>query len=110
MGVVKRAAASLPATLLAVAALSAAAVALAVRVFGLTIPGAVALYFVVWWIVLFAVLPFGARSQADAGDILAGSEPGAPALPVLTEKALWTTIVAAVVFIIAAWLLPLAGL
>ena len=110
MGMVKRAAASLSTTLAAVVAMSAAAVALAIRVFGLTIPGAVALYFVVWWTVLFAVLPFGARSQADAGDILAGSEPGAPALPSLNEKALWTTIMAAVVFIIAAGLLPLAGL
>jgi predicted secreted protein len=102
--------ASLEATISAVFVLSAVAVALGVKIFGLTIPGALALYFVVWWTVLFIVLPFGARSQADAGDILVGSEPGAPALPSLNEKALWTTIMAAVVFVIAAGLLPLAGL
>ena len=55
-------------------------------------------------------MPFGARSQAETGDILPGSDPGAPALPALNEKAIWTTIVAAVVFTIAAWLLPLTGL
>ena len=37
--------------------------------FGLTAGGAVALYFVVWWIGLFAVLPFGARSQAEDGSV-----------------------------------------
>ena len=84
--------------------------ALGVRVFGLTIAGAIALYFVVWWTALFAVLPFGVRSQADAGDITVGSDPGAPALPGLNEKAIWTTMVAAVVFTATAWLLPLTGL
>lgn len=110
MWIIKSAAASLAATLLFVVALSAAAVSLGVAAFGMTIAGATALYFVVWWTALFAVLPFGARSQAEAGDILAGSDPGAPALPALNEKALWTTIVAAVVFAIVAWLLPLTGL
>jgi predicted secreted protein len=101
---------SLPATLLFVLVLSAIAVALGVATFGLTIAGAMALYFVVWWTALFAVLPFGARSQAESGDILPGSDPGAPALPALNEKAIWTTIVAAVVFTIVGWLLPLTGL
>ncbi len=91
-------------------AVSAAAITFGVTAFGMTIAGATALYFVVWWTALFAVLPFGARSQAEAGDILAGSDPGAPALPALNEKAIWTTLVAAVVFAIAAWLLPLTGL
>ena len=110
MSVVKAAAQSLAVTFAAVLALSAAAVALGIRVFGLTIAGALALYFVVWWTALFAVLPFKARSQADAGEILHGSDPGAPALPALNEKAIWTTLVAAVVFTITAWLLPLTGL
>jgi predicted secreted protein len=101
---------SLPATLLFVLVLSAAAVAIGVTIFGVTVVGAMALYFVVWWTALFAVLPFGSRSQAEAGDILPGSDPGAPALPALNEKAIWTTVLAAVVFIVAAWLLPLTGL
>ena len=110
MRIVRSAATSLAATLMVVLAFSAAAVTLGARVFGMTIAGAMALYFVVWWTALFAVLPFGARSQADAGDVFPGSDPGAPALPALNEKAIWTTIVAAVVFTIAAWLLPLTGL
>ena len=110
MGVVRWAASSLAITLAVILAVSAAAVAVGVRVFGLTIAGAIALYFVVWWTALFAVLPFGVRSQAEAGDIAGGSDPGAPALPGLAEKAVWTTLVAAVVFTVTAWLLPLTGL
>ena len=72
--------------------------------------GALALYFLVWWTTLFAVLPFGVRSQAEAGDVTPGSDPGAPALPALGEKAVWTSLAATLVFTLIAWLLPLAGL
>ena len=60
---------------------------------------ALAIYFVVWWIVLFAVLPWGARSQhEDGGEIVAGTDPGAPVLPRLQAKAMWTTVISALVF------------
>ncbi len=107
---VRFAAASLAITVSAVLVLSAMDVAAGVFIFGLTAPGAMALYFVVWWTALFAVLPFGVRSQAEEGDIMAGTDPGAPAAPALAEKAIWTTLFASVVFLVAAWLLPLAGL
>ena len=97
--VVKRVADSTAATILIVVALSAAAVALTVRLFGLTVAGAIALYFVIWWTFIFAVLPFGVRSQAEHGEVPAGTEPGAPVAPALREKALWTTLVAACVLI-----------
>ena len=38
-----------------------------------------AIYFIVWWLTLFVVLPFGVRSQHEAGEVPPGSEPGAPA-------------------------------
>lgn len=60
--------------------------------------GALALYFVIWWITLFAVLPFGIRSQHEAGDVTAGTEPGAPVLPGLLKKAAITSVIAAVIF------------
>ncbi len=59
---------------------------------------AAVVYFVVWWICLFAVLPVGVRSQAEEGVIVPGSEGGAPARPGLTQKVLLTTLVSAVVF------------
>jgi predicted secreted protein len=100
---------SLPATLASLATLSALAVAAGVM-FGLTVAGAISLYFVVWWTILFAVLPFGVRSQSEAGDIVPGSEPGAPAAPALRQRAIWTTLVSGAVFTGIAGLLPLAGL
>mgnify|MGYP001591062963 CR=1 FL=1 len=60
--------------------------------------GGLALYFVIWWITLFAVLPFGIRSQEEAGDVVAGTEPGAPVLPGLLKKAIITSLIAAVIF------------
>ncbi|KPF72848.1 hypothetical protein IP69_03115 [Bosea sp. AAP35] len=65
----------------------------------MTIASALAVYFVIWWTVLFAVLPFGIRSQVETGDVVAGTEPGAPALPGLLRKAVITSLIAAVVFL-----------
>jgi predicted secreted protein len=57
-----------------------------------------AIYFLIWWIVLFAVLPWGVRSQEESGDVSAGTDPGAPTVPRLMMKVVWTTIVATVLF------------
>jgi predicted secreted protein len=57
-----------------------------------------AIYFIIWWTVLFAVLPWGIRSQEETGDIAPGTDPGAPALPKLHRKAAWTTVISAVIF------------
>ena len=59
---------------------------------------AVAVYFVVWWIALFTVLPWGVRSQHESGAVAPGTDPGAPAIPMLLRKLIWTTVVASVVF------------
>ena len=38
-----------------------------------------AIYFIMWWIVLFAVLPWGVRSQTEHGEeVPPGTDPGAP--------------------------------
>ncbi|RAI38765.1 DUF1467 family protein [Rhodoplanes roseus] len=55
-----------------------------------------AVYFVTWWIVLFAILPFGIRSQHEHGEISPGTDPGAPSAPALLAKAGWTTLVTTV--------------
>jgi predicted secreted protein len=62
------------------------------------IPMAIAIYFTMWWTVLFAVLPFGVKSQHETDEIVPGSEPGAPVAPLLLKKALWTTLASAVLF------------
>lgn len=63
----------------------------------------IAIYFIVWWTVIFATLPFGIRSQHEAGAVEDGSEPGAPMRPLMIRKALVTTVVAAVIVGLFAW-------
>ncbi|MDB5557405.1 MAG: hypothetical protein JWQ36_339 [Enterovirga sp.] len=76
----------------------------------LTPTGAFGLYFVVWWTILFAILPIRVQSQAEIGEVVAGTEPGAPAAPALRERAIWTTIAADLAFLAVAAFFPLSGL
>jgi predicted secreted protein len=55
-------------------------------------------YVITWWIVLFAVLPFGVR-HAGEGD--PGHAAGAPADPRLKAKLAVTTALASVVWLLA---------
>jgi len=64
----------------------------------MTTPMAIAVYCTMWWIVLFAILPFGVRSQHESGEYLQGTDPGAPVAPKLAMKAVVTTIVSAILF------------
>lgn len=64
----------------------------------MSIPTIIAIYFIIWWVVLFAVLPWGVHSQQESGEVAPGTEPGAPATHLIWRKLLWTTITAAVVF------------
>lgn len=56
----------------------------------------VTVYIVIWWTVLFAVLPLGVRRVDKPGR---GEDHGAPERPQLLRKAIITTVVAAVVWL-----------
>jgi predicted secreted protein len=68
----------------------------------MTITGGIALYFIIWWLTLFAILPIGVRSQEEAGEVVPGSEIGAPAKAQMGYKVLLTTLVSIPVFL-AVW-------
>jgi predicted secreted protein len=74
-----------------------------------TVTLALAIYFVLWWVVLFAVLPWGARSQSDTGEVTRGTDPGAPAIHRVWRALAWTTVIASLVFA-ALWAVYAAGL
>jgi predicted secreted protein len=64
----------------------------------------ISVYFVLWWVVLFAVLPWGIQSHHEAGiDPKDGGDPGAPVNPMIKKKFLQTTAISAGVFVII-WL------
>ncbi|MEP3279191.1 MAG: DUF1467 family protein [Stappiaceae bacterium] len=75
----------------------------------MSLPTAMAVYFVIWWIVLFAILPWGVKSQHETDEFVEGTEPAAPVRPMLVRKAIATTITAAVVFAGVYWLIAVSG-
>lgn len=59
----------------------------------------VAIYITIWWTVLFAILPLGVVSHAEAGiDRGDGTDPGSPVDPKLKKKFFTTTWVSAILF------------
>ena len=59
---------------------------------------------IIWWVVLFAVLPWGVRSQHEHGTVEDGTEPGAPVAAHMLRKVIATTLIALVVWGLYAWL------
>ena len=57
----------------------------------------VVVYLLVWWIVIFAILPIGTRPDA-AGDPAAGGWRGTPVAAHLQRKVIATTLVSAVIW------------
>ena len=54
---------------------------------------------------LFLTLPFGVRSQHEDGEgqVIPGTDPGAPILARMRGKLIWTTVISVVIFAIAMW-------
>jgi predicted secreted protein len=67
----------------------------------MAISTAIAIYFLIWWLVLFAVLPWGVEAQGEGG--APGTDPGAPIVARVLHKVIWTTIIASVIFGCAAY-------
>ncbi|MGF1641862.1 MAG: DUF1467 family protein [Rhodospirillales bacterium] len=59
----------------------------------------IAVYVVIWWVVIFMVLPWGVKTLDDA-DIAKGHAASAPKRPHLALKMAATTVVAAVAWVI----------
>ena len=64
----------------------------------MTLVFAVATYFIIWWIVLFAMLPIGVRTQDEEGEVSPGTTESAPRYPNLLPKMVATTLVSTIVF------------
>ena len=64
--------------------------------------GAFFVYMVLWWVVLFMVLPFGVKRQESPE---AGHDPGAPVVTHLRRKLIATTLVTLVIWGIGVFLI-----
>ena len=58
-----------------------------------------AIYFIMWWISLFLVLPFSGKSQAEEGEVVLGTTKSAPANLKVLRVVVMNSIVASVFFV-----------
>lgn len=71
----------------------------------MSIASAIAVYFIIWWTTLFAVLPWGTTSAHETGaEVGPGHAPSAPLRPMMIRKLVATTLIAAVIFAAFLWL------
>ena len=65
----------------------------------MTVFTGIAIYFTIWWTVLFSVLPLGVTSHHEAGIAPPpGCDPASPVKPNLVRKFITTSWVSAIVF------------
>ena len=72
-----------------------------------------AIYFVIWWLCLFVILPFGANSQHETGEVTPGTDASAPTRLYVFRRVVATSLLAGLIFIgmgvynaVATWLQP----
>ena len=68
----------------------------------MSITSAIVLYAVIWFMTFFVALPIRIRTQGDLGDVVPGTQAGAPEHHHLRKKAIITTFVACVLWIVIA--------
>jgi len=66
----------------------------------MTLVGGLVVFSVMWFVVLFTVLPWGVRTQQEEGDVEPGTVESAPANPAIWKKLIATTIVTGLLFAI----------
>ncbi len=71
----------------------------------MNLTGGIVLYAVLWFLVLFVLLPIGQKSQADVGHVVPGTPAGAPHEPKLKRKMIIATLIAAVIWGIIAYVI-----
>ena len=69
----------------------------------------IAIYFVIWWVSLLLVLPFGVRTQAEAEDQTLGTTASAPVKAMMVRRLLVTTVIASLLFGAYYWAIEIKG-
>ncbi|MDD9909835.1 MAG: DUF1467 family protein [Ahrensia sp.] len=65
---------------------------------GMGLGTAIAIYFIIWWTMIFITLPFRMRTQLDTGHVVEATEPSAPVRPQLGRRLWWNTLLSLGVF------------
>lgn len=68
----------------------------------MNLTGGIVLFAVIWFMVFFVVLPIRFQSQEEAGEVVPGTPPSAPADARIGRKAFITTLVAVLLWAVIA--------
>ena len=71
----------------------------------MTIPAGVVLFCVIWFMLLFIILPLRMQSQDEAGSVVPGTPSSAPHDAKMKKKFIWVTIISVIVFVPLAWVI-----
>ncbi len=71
----------------------------------MNLTGGIVLFAVLWFLVFFCVLPVRFKSQAEAGEVVPGTHASAPADAGILRKARITTLIAAVLWAVLAYVI-----
>ena len=65
----------------------------------MNIASGIVLFLVIWFTVLFVILPIRIRTQEETGDVVPGTPTSAPADPMISRKAKLVTIVTVIIWL-----------
>ena len=60
--------------------------------------GGIVVYLIIWWVVIFMVLPIGVNREPEAPEVT-GQDSGAPKRPRILMKFLLTTVISAILWV-----------
>lgn len=68
----------------------------------MSIVSAIVLYAVIWFLTLLCVLPIRLKTQGDVGEVVPGTQPGAPHDPQIWKRVKITSLIAIVIWAVVA--------
>ena len=64
----------------------------------MSITGSIVVFILLWWLVLFIILPRNISSQQEKGNVVEGTDTGAPTSPKIKKKLILTTVISSLLF------------
>ena len=66
----------------------------------MSLTGSFVVFVILWWLILFIILPRDINSQKDKDFVVLGTDPGAPSNPNIIKKLIITTAITSILFAI----------
>ena len=66
----------------------------------MSLTGSFVVFVILWWLILFMILPRDINSQKDKDFVVKGTDPGAPSNPYIVKKLIITTAITSILFAI----------